>query len=140
MWHPLFRFGDGVEVEQPTPPGGGHGFEMVSMEPSWKRAIRLRAEAKQKVELSRKQRKRAEHIEKLAARDIVSTKPDAQIETRIKSLLSEWVDLAPKLDLTPVAQVPPADAYAAFMDRVAEYVRRLEDEDDENAAEMLLLM
>lgn len=117
----------------------GHGFEMVSMEPSWKRALRLRAESKQKVELGRKQRKRAEFIEKLAAKEALSTKSDTQIERRIESLLSEWVDLAPKLELKPVAELPHADAYRAFMARVAEHIRRLE-EDDETAAEMLLLM
>lgn len=117
----------------------GAGFEMVSLEPTWKRALRLRADAKQ-IGLDRKKRKRAEMIEKLAAKEALSTKPDEQIERRIDSLLAEWVELAPKLDLTPVAQVPPADAYRAFMARVAEHVWRLEMEDDEHAAEMLLLM
>lgn len=130
---------DATAIAAQTAAPAGHGFEMVSMEPTWKRAIRLRHEAKQ-VDLSRKKRKRAELIEKLAAKEVMSVKPDAQIETRIKSLLAEWVDLAPKLELKPVAQVPAEDAYQAFMARVAEHVRRLEDEDDEHAAEMLLLM
>ena len=130
---------DATAITAQTAAPAGHGFEMVSMEPTWKRALRLRHEAKQ-VDLSRKKRKRAELIEKLAAKEVMSVKPDAQIETRIKSLLAEWVDLAPKLELKPVAQVPAEDAYQAFMARVAEHVRRLEDEDDEHAAEMLLLM
>lgn len=125
--------------------GGGAGFEMVSLEPSWKRALRMRAEKTEKaqrVELTRKQRKRAEFIEKLAAKEAASAKPEAQIDARLSSLLAEWIALAPMIDLTPVAQVSYADAYRAFMDRVAGQAQRLkqEDEDDENAAEMLLLM
>ena len=127
-----------TQVDPSAPAGGGHGFEMVSMEPSWRRALRLRAEAKQ-LTLDRKKRKRAEFLEKLAAKEVLSPKTDTQIESRIDSLLAEWVDLAPKLELTPVAEVPPDDAYHAFMARVAEQIRRLEDEDDEHAAEMLLL-
>jgi len=131
---------DTTLIEASTPVSARFGgFEMVDLEPTWKRALRLRAEAKQ-IGLDRKKRKRAEMLEKLAAKEVLSTKPDAQIETRITSLLAEWVDLAPKLNLTPVAQVPAADAYQAFMARVAEQMRRLEDEDDEHAAEMLLLM
>lgn len=123
-----------------TASGRVGGFEMVSMEPTWKRAIRQRAERTAKVELGRKQRKRAEMIEKLAAKEALSAKPDQHIESRISSLLSEWVALAPKLDLMPVEEVPPDDAYQAFMARVAQHMRRIEDEDDEHAAEMLLLM
>lgn len=114
------------------------GFEMTSLEPTWKRALRLRAEAKQ-IGLDRKKRKRAEMIEKLAAKEALSNKPEGQIAERIKSLLDEWVDLAPQLDLKPVAQVKPEDAYRAFMARVAEQIKRLEDDDDEHAVEMLLL-
>lgn len=79
--------------------------------------------------LDRKKRKRAELIEKLAAKAVLSTKPSDQLETRIASLLAEWAAL-----------VPVADAYQSFMARVAEHARRLEDEDDEHAAEMLLLL
>jgi hypothetical protein len=129
-------------IVQSSPQASG-GFEMVSMEPTWKRALRVRAETAEKaqrVELARKERKRAELLEKLAAKEATSGKPDEQIETRITSLLAEWVELSPVLDLTPVKQVPPADAYRAFMDRVAEQIRRLDDEDEESAVEMLLLM
>lgn len=121
----------------------GAGFEMVSLEPSWRRALRLRAEKTervQRVDLARKERKRAEFLEKLAAKETASGKTDEQIEMRITSLLGEWLDLAPTLDLTPIEQVAPADAYRAFMARVAEQIRRQEFDNDETAAEMLLLM
>lgn len=122
--------------------GQGHGFVMVDLEPTWKRAVRLRAERKQQisVDLDRKKRKRAEFIEKLAAKEALSEHSEAQIKARIASLLTEWVELAPKLDLKPVDELPQDEAYRAFMDRVAKHIQRLEDEDDEQAAEMLLLL
>ena len=76
---------------------GGHGFEMVSLEPTWRRMLRLRTEAK--VKLERKARKRAELIEKIAAKEAMSTKPEPQIEARVRSLLAEWIALAPVLEV-----------------------------------------
>ena len=141
---PIASFGVTDEVIPPEPepePGAqGHGFEMVSMEPTWKRALRLRAEKSAKLDLDRKKRKRAELIERLAAKEALSDRSEPQIQARIKSLLGEWVDLAPKLDTTPVAELPQGEAYRAFMDRVARHIQRIEDEDDEHAAEMLLLL
>lgn len=116
------------------------GFEMVSMEPTYKRILRERYEQKQKVEFSRKQRKRAEHIEKLAAKEALSDHSETQIETRLESLLAEWVALAPKLDLMPIKEAPKADAEYAFKARVSKKIRQLDDEHEENAIEMLLLM
>jgi hypothetical protein len=129
------------DIEPPVPPARFNGgFEMVSFEPTYKRILRERYEEKQKVEFARKQRKRAEHLEKLAAKEALSDHSETQIEMRIESLLSEWVELAPKLDLVPAKEVKPMMAYRAFMDRVSKKIEQLDDEDEENAIEMLLLM
>ena len=133
----LFVAGTPGEEQPPPPPPSGHGFEMVTMEPTWRRALRLRAEKAEKVEFARKARKRAELIEKLAAKAVLSDKPDDEIKERIGSLLSEWVELAPKLELNSTRSTSPD---SAFLSRVAENIRRLDLEDDEQAAIMLLLM
>lgn len=118
----------------------GAGFEMVSIEPAWRKALRIRAEAKERLQVkqaSRKAKKRAELIEKLAAKEALSDKPAVAIESRLESLMAEWVELKPSIAI----DVPGLDGnYAAFLAQVAAQIERIQQQDDEEAVIALLLM
>ena len=138
---------DGADIvgNSEATPTVSHGFIMVDIEPSWKKALRLRAEAKAaKVQLkNRKDKKRAELLEKIAAKEALSNKPQPVIEERLKALLQEWVELAPTIEVESIPEMDGKQldaAYLAFMQQVADRIRRMQDEDDEEAIVALLLL
>jgi len=131
---------DEGEATEETPVSRNAGFEMVSIEPAWRKALRLRKEAKDrlKVRLEGKKAKKAQLIEKIAAKEALSDKPESQIEIRLKALLAEWVELKPSIQV----DMPGLDdAETAFMAQVALYIERIkqDEEDTDHRVRILLL-
>lgn len=119
---------------EPVPAGGGYGFEISAIRSVHRLSLvqRILAErASLKRAASYPSRKPAKKIEQQAAELALDDGSSAQFD----AMLARWKAVTP-----PAAAMPNKDAEMLFMAHVAERIRQLQREQDDEEAVLALLM
>lgn len=120
-------------------PRGLVEFE-VDFEPAWRKAVRLRNEAKANFQ-STKQRKKAHQIEIRAAKKTLSGESNQVIESSLLQMYIEWLSYQPSIYLISSqssSENKPVSDYTAFLAMVGQLIHQWHQDEEEAILALLL--